>query len=351
MGKAIAAIRARARALHADERGVSLIFVTLSLVVMIGLVAFAVDTGALYQERRELQNGADAAAIAIAEDCALTPASCVQATANATAAAYADANAGDAATAVDEVDLDAGAKTVQVDVSTETSSGGTIFKPFFAQVMGFSGSTVHATASAAWGFPSGLATFPLIISECEWERETNFGADLHPSDVIPPVGTPTTLYFHTGNGGQWHDPCAAVAGQDTDGDGKLPGGFGWLDTGGGDCVADVDENDWVYTDPGSSPSNGCSASEVEDLILDQIIFVPWFNDIDGTGANGQYHVAGFGAFYVTGYNFGGQYKEPHGAVPCSGQLRCLEGYFMEATIPDGDLGGTDHGVIVVKFTG
>jgi Flp pilus assembly protein TadG len=339
------------RRLAREESGVTLIFVTLSLVVLIGLVAFAVDTAALYQERRELQNGADAAAIAIAEDCALGAKPCTQVVAETTADTFADANAGDSAAAVDGVALDVAAQTVTVDVSTEDPGGGTIFRPFFARVLGFNGTTVNASAGAAWGFPAGLETFPLIISECEWERETNYGANLHSDSVLPPPGTPTLLKFHTGNAGTAHDDCAAQAGQDADGDGRMPGGFGWLDTGGGDCLADTDEGLWVDSDPGSSPSNGCSASEVKDTILNKIVFIPWFDDLQGNGANGEFHVAGFGALYVTGYNFGGQFKEPQGGVPCSGQIRCLEGYFLETTLTHGDdLGGTDHGVIVVKFT-
>ncbi|MCP3975652.1 MAG: hypothetical protein GY720_14295 [bacterium] len=344
-------LQSRAHDLRDDESGISLVLVSLSLVVMIGMVAFAVDVGALYQERRELQNGADAAALAIAEDCAHGTKPCTNGQAMTTADSFADANAGDGAAAIDTIVLNTGARTISVAVSTERSGGGTIFQPFFAQVVGFDGTTVHAAASAAWGFPGGLATFPLIISECEWERETNYGANLHSDDVLPPVGTPTLLKFHTGNSSQAHDDCAAQAGQDSDGDGRMPGGFGWLDTGGSDCVADIDENDWVDTDPGSSPSNGCNASDVKDEILNKIIFIPWFDDLDGNGANGEFHVAGFGAFYVTGYNFGGQYKQPQGGVPCSGSIRCLEGYFIETELTYGDLGGTDHGVTIIKFTG
>ena len=341
------------RRLTSEETGISLIFVTLSLVVLIGMVAFAVDTGALYQERRELQNGADAAAIAIAEDCALGSKPCNTAQAMTTAQSFADANAADSAATVDTVNLDTAAKTVAVAVSTKRSDGGTIFRPFFAQVVGFDGTTVHAGASAAWGYPSSLATFPIIISECEWDRETNNGASLYDDEVLPPpAGTPTLLKFHSGNAMARHDDCAAQAGQDADGDGRLPGGFGWLDTGGNDCVAEVTEDFWVDTDPGSSPSNGCSAATVEDEILNKIVFIPWFDDLQGTGATGEYHIAGFGALYVTGYNFGGQYKAPNGGVPCSGQLRCLEGYFIETTLTYGDtLDGTDHGLLVVKFTG
>ena len=40
------------------------------LVVLLGVGALVIDVGALYAERRQLQNGADAAALAVAADCA-----------------------------------------------------------------------------------------------------------------------------------------------------------------------------------------------------------------------------------------------------------------------------------------
>ena len=129
----------------------------------------------------------------------------------------------------------------------------------------------------------------------------------------------------------------------------MPGGFGWLDAP-ADCVAEVDENSWVDTDPGASPPHTCDPQVWEDEILNHIVPIPWFDDLDGNGNNGEFHIVGFGAFYVTGYNFGGQYKAPNNNEPCSGQIRCLEGYFVKTTITDGDLGGTDHGLLVVKFT-
>lgn len=364
-------LRVRVRDVRDSEKGISLLFVTISLVVLVGMVAFAVDIGALYQERRELQNGADAAAIAIAEDCALGAQPCTQAQAVLTAESFADSNAGDLVSAVDTVVLDTTAKTVEVATSTETSSGGSIFRPFFAKVVGFNGTTVHADAAAAWGYLKSKTTIPLIISYCEWERETVDGAD-YPTPVPPPWSpppadgglhglneptgsppwqgaAPALLKFHTGN--NQADDCAAQAGQDTDGDGRLPGGFGWLkDTNGGnDCLVPLEKGVFAPEDPGSAPTTGCNAATLKALIYQKEIQIPWFIDSnDLGGANGEYKVHDFVSFYVTGYNFGGQFKEP-GSGPCSGSVRCLEGYFKHGKSNDGEIGGTG-GVIVVKFT-
>ena len=53
-----------------DERGAVLVWVALMLTVLIGVGALVIDAGALYTEKRQLQNGADAAALAVAADCA-----------------------------------------------------------------------------------------------------------------------------------------------------------------------------------------------------------------------------------------------------------------------------------------
>jgi hypothetical protein len=67
----------------------------------------------------------------------------------------------------------------------------------------------------------------------------------------------------------------------------------------------------VDTDPGASPPHTCDAQTCENDVLNKIVPIPWFDDLDDGGSSGEFHVAGFGAFYVTGYNFGGQFKAPH----------------------------------------
>ena len=45
-----------------DERGAASVIVAIVLVVLMGCAALAVDVGAMYAEKAQLQNGADAAA-------------------------------------------------------------------------------------------------------------------------------------------------------------------------------------------------------------------------------------------------------------------------------------------------
>ena len=315
-----------------NESGVVGVFVAISMTILIGMLGFAVDIGALYNERRQLSNGADAAVLAIAEDCALGVGSCDPGTATVTARNFANANANDGAAFVEDVSLDLSARTVRVEVGTLESDGGRVLTPFFAQVVGWEGSTVHASASALWGYPSSMRNvLPLIISECEFPIGT-------------PVPTPTrTLYFHDGNNA---DPCNATAGQDADGDGRLSGGFGWLDTD-GDCASDLATGNWIFADPGSSASQGCSPPDISGL-LGEPTPLPIFDDLAGLGANGKYHISGFALFVITGYNFGGQYKVN---PPCSGDERCVSGYFTSGVVHDGVPGGPNRGIVIVKLTG
>jgi len=321
-----------------EERGAAAVLTAVSMTAIIAMAAFAVDAGALYSERRELQNGADAAALAIAEDCADESLPCFDATALATGDAYADANASDSAALIHDIALDPTARTVTVTVRSEDEAGETVLAPYFAQIIGFNGTEVQAAATAEWGYPLSLKTFPLIISDCEWNDPSN------PLQEGPPFGgSPAVFYIH--DGGSEATCPHGPSGWD------LPGGFGWLSADDGPCQAFVKKGLWVPTDPGASPSNGCTAKLIKDAIFHKVVMLPYYEDLTGTGNSIEYKVAGLGAFYVTGYYFGGQFKEPSGGpYPCSGDERCISGYHTYETIYDGELGGEDRGVTLVKLT-
>ena len=313
------------------EQGVAGVFVAITMATLLGMLGFAVDVGAMYDERRQLTNGADAAVLAIAEDCALKV-SCNLGSAKKTAQDFANANASDGAAFIESVSLDMSARTVRVETGTLTPSGDRVFAPFFAQVIGWNGSTVYGSASALWGYPSSMRNIlPLIISQCEVDKAA-FGAS-------------TTLYFHDGNNAE---ECNATAGMDADADGKLPSGFGWLIADGADCsTVTLKVDDWQSADPGSSPSNGCSPPELSSLIGEKVP-LPIFIDIEGKGAGGSYRIAGFILFKITGYNFGGSYKVN---PPCSGDERCVSGQFTTGVVHDGIPGGPNNGIVIVKLTG
>ena len=53
-----------------NEKGAVSVIVAILLVTLLGFVAIAVDVGVIYSERAQLQSGADASAIAVAQKCA-----------------------------------------------------------------------------------------------------------------------------------------------------------------------------------------------------------------------------------------------------------------------------------------
>lgn len=330
------------RRLRFNDEGASLVLVAISMVVLLAFVGLVIDVGRIYDERRQLSRGAEAAALAIAADCATFAKPCDDPTALATGEEYADANAGDGAAAIHTIDLDLAEKRVFVRTKTIVAdTGADELEMYLAWIVGFDRMTVYGQAEAIWDYPTGGAALPLIISVCEYNRWVD-------PDDGPDESLMVTIYFHDGN---TTEDCNAQAGQDTDGDGVLSGGFGWVSTD-GDCAADVYEGNWVAEDPGSSASTGCSADELYALIYDKTVILPYFDDTDGLGANGMYHIAGLGAFHVTGYNFGGQYKAPSSTLaPCSGDERCLAGYFTTDQIDQGQIGGQNFGVVLVKLVG
>jgi hypothetical protein len=322
------------------EEGATLVLVAVSMVFLLGFVGLAIDVGRVYDERRQLSRGADALVLAVATDCALGERPCDYDTAMVTGEQYADANAEDGAAAVEALELDTDEQSVWARVKTIDAVTGTDdFDMLFAWIVGIDSTTVHAEAKAVWGYPTGASALPLIFSDCEWFKR------LDPGTGLPDPTEVATIFFHDGNN---TEDCNAQAGQDADLDGRLPGGFGWLDTD-GSCAALIYDGDWVEDDPGASPSSGCSPAEMRDLILNnEAILIPFFDDVEGLGANGRYHIAGVGAFHPTGYHFGGQYSEN---PPCFGDERCISGYFEAKLLEVGDLGGENRGVVIVRLVG
>lgn len=428
-------------ALRRDDDGATIVFAAVILVALLALTAFAVDFGRMWEERRQLQNGADAAAVAIAEDCArgLCDGSYDE---YAVAETYVDANARDKLANAWRVDLDLAAQTVTVYNRTEDPGGDHTFDMLFAGIVGFDGFTVGAQATVAWGnLQGGVATIPLIISDCEWNKPYPEGPwgyvepdDPWPGEPAPvarhlfpeprpavpevpwleppafpawwtalntgdPYPKPTTLTFHDAN---VTSDCAAQAGQDINGDDRLPGGFGWLEVENGeDCEARVyvptnpSGIGWAAADTGNGgPPSACD-SVIESLLIGtspvgKVVKIPYFNDIWTGPANGSgpcgnnakcYQISGYGAFHVVGYKLSSgsgqsdfvfdppvdpplkangqpwpqnQWVSKFDCVPSTPGTDevCLIGYFVEYTDTTGGTIGTGgRGITTIKFTG
>ena len=345
-----------------EEDGATLVFVAFILTIVIGAGAISVDAGALYLEHRELQNAADAAALAVAQSCAQgsTQTACTGGMGDVDVLAeyYADPNAADGLHEA-VVDMSAwSSNTVTVNTST-IQSGQTpgLLTVHFAKVFGIHTGSTTASARARWGSPvfGSLGTLPLVISACEYRANVGSGG-----------GTATTPWTTAQNGAyEWlvfhgtANDCSAQAGQDTDGDGRLSGGFGWIDTNGA-CAATLreiadgsddgtDPDHEASADTGASPSQtDCPPSYIKAQLYQKVVYVPVFTDLYDVGTNGTYVISFYAAYYIDGYNFGGQYKEPSNmSCPGGGNERCMRGWFTTATAGSGQIGtGADTGVRV-----
>jgi len=342
--------------------------------VLLGVGAIVVDVGQLYVERAELQNGADAGALAMAKGCALGSTTCLPAT----AATYANANAKDGAAAVDLVCGYAGAGVlpqcpaptgrlascpspqpatgttyVEVHTSTRTAGGSTLLPPVFARTLlgkeSYDGTNVGACARAVWGSPKASQAFAMTISYCEWMKATNNGTKFAPAPPYPPNPAPTpamdrVLKLHTTS-------KTSCPGGPAGADG--PGMFGWVDDPGGACSVHVSGTSYA-ADTGASAGNSCKALLASAWASRQVIFIPVFTAATGNGSGGSYTLAGFGAFVVTGYHLPGadasDWLKP--SNNCKGSDKCINGYFTQGLVPSsGVIGGPDLGVSVIQLTG
>ena len=318
-----------------DERGAVAIIVAFSLVALLGFTAIALDTGALYAERAQLQNGADAAALAVAQECATTKSCSDQALMVPYAEEFADANANDEATQVDDVEF-LTTSSVRVVVSTrDGESGAGALALTFAPILGIDSATVGANASAAWGPPaSGPAVLPLVFAPCVFENV---------------VGK--QIINVSGSTGGTNCSSTSPSGQ------IMPGGFSWIASEpAGSCTAfvDVDAPESGGGDTGNDLPNGCDT--VLESVRDQTVLLPIYKDFSGTGSNAVYDIDGWAAFTVLGYKFpsGAAYRNDdyYAGLSCTGNCNGLIGEFVEFVSLDDRFktgGAPDKGASVVSM--
>jgi Flp pilus assembly protein TadG len=303
------------------------VIVAVALVALLGFVALAVDVGTLYAERAQLQNGADAAALAIAQDCARG--SC--ANPQLTARTLAGANANDGAANVAAVFPTAASVRVSAMTRDGRTGAGTLALTF-APVLGIEDAAAAAQATAAWGSPAaGPAVLPLAFAPCVFKLD----------------GPVQVISMHGDSGGT---VCSSTSpsGQ------LLPGGFGWLADPTGTCRADVDiaSNAPVRSDTGVSLPAGCAS--VLASAADRTVLLPVYEDKGGTGSGGWYKIRGWAAFQVLGWNFPGTsyHNTSYSGAQCRGSCKGLIGRFVRFVSLDEEFttGGPNLGTSVVTLT-
>ena len=268
-----------ARAIHQanGERGAVAVITAVSLIALLGFAAISIDVGMLYQERAELQSGADAAAMAVAQDCAAGTSCSDTAAVLPAAQQMADTNSRDDRSSAAILELNKGQRKVQVQTSTvDGQSGAGSLALSFAPVLGIDDATVGATATAVWGSPeAGIAAFPIAFAACEFDLS----------------GVPQVLVL--GGKGPSLCPESKKTGHNTD----LPGGFGWIGDDPKDaCGVYVAVGNNIKSSTGSSLPQGCTDTLTERALQNQTLLIPVYDSVSDKGSNGTYHISGWAAF-------------------------------------------------------
>lgn len=329
------------------ERGAISIMVAVLMVTLLGFAALTVDVGMLHAERTQLRNGADAAALAIAQKCArnINDADC--AATSALARDLASNNAGDGASNIASIVLDKAAGTVKVTAGAqEAGQAPNRVSLFFARALGINDAAVTAGATVQWGRPvAGPTAFPIAFSVCQVKDHIDGGLQL--------------LVSHGSKGETscGYGPSGAV----------VPGGFGWLLRTSDTCAGNVNAANWAAGEPGGSYPNVCDdqlRSWAADITAgkDVTVLLPIFDQVTGTGASTSYKLISFAAFLVKGWSFNGNTfprtfhnKSPYvpSALACDGSCTGVIGSFVQyVSLDKAYTYGTpeDFGAGVVKLT-
>lgn len=296
-----------------SDRGAisSIVAVLLGGGVVMGSAALSIDVGQLMWARRQLQNGADAVSLSVAQTCAKDLTMCLTTlTTDSTVAALNAANdnashkngSGPAANTGNGLEslcgnpatvppsgpplrtcaappaapalvdcprlpayLAANPSIPYVEARTRTGSGSLVgsILPFVAQA---GGTTVRACARTAWGEPGPYsASVPVTFSDCEWQYNTGGSGAYYkaPEGAAPGYGGASPQPA-------WPTPAVpgapALPGAEiiimlqshgttvpcTDRNGHdVPGGFGYLESSSG-CSALVNAGGWVQVQTGIS---------------------------------------------------------------------------------------------------
>ncbi|NMR29403.1 Tad domain-containing protein [Crystallibacter degradans] len=327
-----------------DEHGLTAVIVAILMVVLLGTVALVVDVGRLYAEKAQLQNGADAAALAIATDCAQGN-ECSQAVADSTAVQFSNDNANDGTAHLIEATLSSG--TVRVNVGAQVSDGNAnelplFFGPIFELLdpaSSFDNATVVAGATSQWGGPySGVPYLPVGFGQCEFDL----------------TGGLKMIQTHGGNDCSARNPSGA----------HLPGGFGWLKTD-GTCSAiliKISDTEFIGdSSSGAPPPSSCSGFFDKDELQGKTVVLPIFANASGAGDEGKFTIKGWAAFELWGWNLpsatpDAKVDPPTGMGYVSGgnnSKKGLIGRFIEYVSSEDGLttGGTDEfGATVVQLS-
>ena len=273
----------RGLAAHRDDAGVATIFVVTALPVLVLFAALVLDGGRAYIARRETQNSADAAALAMATDCAMGLPSCVSG---------ADTTAGNYKRSTTQRSSITDETVVASDTYCDKDKG--FCKATMQQSIGFifapGGGAVTRSGIARWGgIRAASVPSPITIAACEWD-----------ADMLP--ATADVEFF-------LDDPQKKI------GCSSPTGGFSLLratrDAQRDECITKPVQDasgDWTIAGRPGTPQR--QIADCLDKILDKpnaadrTLLIPLYNDGLCGGrcsGNGDYPIEGYAMVLLKGY--------------------------------------------------
>lgn len=286
-------MKARARRVTEDRGAMALIVAIVVPVLLLGIGAVVVDVGGWYAGRAQDQNGADAAAVAVANTCATGACDTTvgskfvdSATSPNGDLSHQYAACGNSSTGglnpCANVDVPSTSQPVlenhhvcpfapsvgnYVDVLTvpKNSDGSNTISSLF----GKGKQQVAACSQVQWGQLGGGTGLALGMSLCAWETAT--GGSVSPEYATPEPPYPANAWppGYTAKVDSKHPVVASVGGEnvvqihgvakpcnDSSSGLNVPGGFAWLSNSPNgaapaDCVVETDANGYVYNNPGN----------------------------------------------------------------------------------------------------
>jgi hypothetical protein len=260
-----------------DDQGIATIFFVLLMVVMVGAMSLAIDGGSIFSNKQSDQNGADAAALAIALSCA---------------------NAGPCSTAVGNPYINPAGSTPGREGQVLSAAFGTgevtatvtkVVDTTFGSAIGVDQGTTQRSATAKWGaLGSATGLFPITVGTCAFTIQFDIKVTLH-SYAVPGCNNPAGQFGFIQGG------CVSqtiVAGQ------NLPGTTG--NNLGGTCP---------------NPEAALNS------MLGKDVLIPVWDTSAGQGAGATYHVLSYAVFNFQGWSTNG--GQNHGGTlqaMCDGTL-------------------------------
>lgn len=328
------------RARREDERGAAGILVGISIIMLFGFGAFAVDAGNLWQERRHVTRATDAASLAAAQEYAVGGDGC-----GGTDDQYTIANDVDATVeSCTPSNLSVGSGFVTVEAQTPVDF-------LFAGVIGFGDTKVDATTTASYRVAQsvvGLRPFGLCAAIVEEMRV---------------LGGTHRVYFDPETQILEGNPVLNCVdpGEDEDEEEEEvenpPGNWGLIDLDDQKPVGTPDLRDWirngyegaVETEPigGDTGFRSALSSALADVVGDEFC-LPVYTNTDGQGSNATYDISGFVKIRLVDFDWQ-KSKDAYLEVEIIDPGVCGEGGGEEGSFPVTDFGARTVRICAVDF--